>query len=177
MAPLPESNTARLFIEYTVFGQEHVSELRLSSGSTSADAVSAYAVLAPLMAALLHTSDAVTGARFAAEGSNISNPLPVASEAGDQTTLPDADHAPNFMSWTGRSNDGRRVRFTFFTPLIDLSTTGYRQTSVTGDTLALMNAVQGATVDARTISGAVPVWNSYTNYGSNAYYQRQARIT
>lgn len=177
MAPLPESNTPRLFIEYTVFGQEHVSEVRLSDGSTSADAVAAYAVLAPLMADLLDDADSVSGARFAAQGTNISNPLPVAAEPGTQTTPPDPDHAPNFLSFTGRSNDGRRVRFTFFTPLIDLSATGYRAASVSGATLLLKNAVEGATVDARTISGAVPVWNSYTNYGSNAYYQRKARTT
>lgn len=177
MAPLPANSTPRAFIEYTVGGQEHVLEIRLAPGSVSGDASSAFGLLAPEMANFLHTSDAVTGVRFSQAGSNLSFPVAVTAVPGIQAVAPDPDHKPNFVSFTGRSSDGRRVRATMFTQYIDLSTVGYRDNTPSGDTLALMNAITGNELSARTISGLVPVWNTYVNYGANAYYQRKARRT
>lgn len=177
MAPLPENNTPRLFIEYTEGGQEHVLELRLSSGSTTVEAVAAYTAVAPSMAALLFAADRVTGARFAAAGSNFSFPISVSAQTGSASGTADADRKPYFVSVTGRSTDGRRVRVTMFTQLALVETNGYKIVAPAGAFATWRNAVTGASADARTISGQVPVWNSYLNVGSNAYFQRKARRT
>lgn len=177
MAPLPDTNTPRLFIDYTVGGQEHTQIIRLKTSGTTVDATTAYAVLAPLIAAGLHTSDSVTGARFAANGSPFSFSLPVAAETGDITSTPDPDKEPNFVSTVGRSADGRRVRVTFFSQYVDIVADGYRVLSPAGVFEAWKDGVQGATVDARTISGLAPIWQTYLNLGVNAYYQRKARRT
>ena len=177
MAPLPDNGTPRLYIDYTSGGQRHTMDIRLAAGSTTADAVSAYAAIVPAMVDLMPLTDSVVGARFSASGSNLSFPLPVASEAGTNVDVPDPDNKPSFVSVTGRDALGRRVRVTFFSAYFDTSAYGFRLDNPTGLEAALHNAITGATVDARTISGAVPVWNPYLNVGSNAYFQRKARRT
>lgn len=177
MAPLPDNNTPVVFIDYTAAGVSHTAEIRMALGKGTSDAVAVYNALKGPMAAFLHTSDKVKGGRFRDVGSNVSFPLTVSAVAGTVSTALDPDNRPNFISYTGRSTDGRRVRFTLFSPYLNLSDNGYRTQSLSGADLTLYNAVTGNTVDARTISGGVPVWNPYRNNGSNAYFQRKIRRT
>lgn len=175
MAPLPVTNTARLFIEYRSLNQEHVAQLRLINGSTLTDAQTLYGVFAPLMAALLFTSDAVTGARFSAQGSNLSFPIAVSPVTGTVGGTGDEDNRPEFISFTGRGLLGRRVRFTLFTPMQDPDTVGYRQTTPGGAYGAILDALNANTPPIVDISNNLPVWNAYQNAGYNAYFQRKRR--
>ncbi len=175
MAPLPYTNTARLLIEYTCLGQEHVAQLRLVSGSLSGDAVSVYNTFAPFIAAFLPDEDAVTGARFAVSGSNLTFPLLVTPETGGQTGAFDPENRPEFISFTGRGGNGRRTRFTLFTPVGDPDTGGYRDNNPSGIAATLLDALEANTPPICAIDGTSVVWNTYHNIGYNSYYQRKLR--
>lgn len=175
MAPLPPNTTARLFIEYTSVGKEHTAELRLPVGATTADAEAVYDLMAPAMAAGMASNDSVTGARFSAAGSNVSFPLGVAPDAGNLDAVSDIDMRARFVSFTGRSVDGRDVRFTFFTPYVVADPNGYRQITPTGLAAGILAVLTGLGASIRTISGLQPIWNTYANLGYNAYYQRRNR--
>ncbi len=174
MAPLPPETTGRLFIEYTSLGQEHVAVVRLGTTGTSLEAAAVYGALAPLIAPFLPVEDAITGARYAAPGSNLSFPLGVTPEPGTNTQTFDPDNKPEFISFTGRSLGGRRTRFTIFTPAYNPDVDGYRVLDLTGGLGALRNEL--ATNESITaIDGEPVIWNSYANAGYNAYFQRKQR--
>lgn len=177
MAPLPDNNTPTLFVDYTSGGQTHTSEVRLPSGASSGSAAVAAGVMAIVMKALLFPSDSITGARFRQAGSSVSFPVTFTPVVGTQGGTPDDDNKPNFVSWTGRSIDGRRVKFTVFTRAVQPALQGYRDTTPSTGEQAVLAALTDNDVDARTISGQAPIWNTYVNYGANAYYQRKARRT
>ena len=177
MTPLPENNTPTLFIRYSSRGQMHDAQVRLPSGATSASATIAAGVMIAVMKPLLFPSDVIYGARFRQAGSDVSLPLPISAQAGMAPGTPDDDRMPNFVSWTGRSADGRDVKFTLFTAAVSLDQQGWRDLTPSAGEQAVLLALTDDDVDARTISGQQPVWNAYVNYGASAYYQRKARRT
>ena len=177
MAPLPENNTARLFVEYTSNGQEHVAQVRLAGAADITAAVTAYNALKGPMANLLLTTDRVSGARFAAQGSNLSFPLAVSPQTGTLSATADKDMTPRFISWTGRGGTGRRARFTLFTQVGDTATDGYRDLSPGTLAAAMGTALASVAVGSVDISGQPVNWNSYINLGENAYFQRKQRRT
>ena len=123
------------------------------------------------------TSDSIVRARFRAASSTVSVPISLTSVAGTVAGTVDPERKANFTSWTGRSADGRDVKFTMFTNLVGIDASGFRDRTPSGAESAILGVLQDAAVDARTISGLVPQWNSYVNYGVNAYWQRKLRRT
>lgn len=177
MAPLADNLTPRLFIEYTSMGHEHTMLIRLQGGATGADAITAYNEITAILKSGMHTSDSFTGARFSAAGSNLSFPLSVTAVAGTGSTSVGEDNKPNFVSWTGRSLQGRRVKITFFTGQTG-EITGFRWGTPPAGWLA--NMLSYLDLDAEGIvaaDGGIPVWNPYVNMGVNSYYQRKFRRT
>lgn len=177
MAPLPQNNTGVLFIDYTAGGQKHSAEIRLPSGSNSAEAVTAYNAMKGPLAARMYTVDSITGARWRAAGSKLSFPLAVTPQAGSVAGTPDVDNKTMFFSFTGRGGGGRRCRFTWFTPVISVTASGYRASPIEAVYLAVLDALRGPSVAATDIQGNTVIWNNYVNFGSNAYFQRKQRRT
>jgi hypothetical protein len=172
---LPVNNTARLFIEYTSGGQDHVCIVRMTDGAHEQEGMDQYATLRPLIAAYLPSTDAVKGARFCERLSTVSFPLAVAPVAGSLGPSFAPDNKPNFVSFTGRSRDGYRVKLTVFSAAV-LETERYREVApTTGPAAALLGYLRNAATNIVTISGQKPIWNNYVNQGVNAYYQRKQR--
>lgn len=177
MAPLPENSTTRVYIDYTAGGQAHTMQLRFDDGLTTDWATAANEVIVEMLP-MMYTTDSVTGVRYSPVGSNLSFPLPgVTTGSGANVTAFDPDLKPNFISFTGRSLDGRDVRVTFFSPIFNLKDSGYRGPLGAGDVAALFSAITSTEPNVTTISGGQPLWHAYVNYGSNAYFQRKARRT
>lgn len=176
MAPLPPNSTGRLFIEYTSVGQEHVAILRLGTSSTFSDANTVYDAIAPLMAATMDNNDNITGARYAAPGSNLSFPVSVTPHAGTQLVSQVPGEKPSFYSFTGRSTGGRRVRFTVFTPWVNGETDGFRDDTPHANLQDILDELQSNAL-ITAIDGGSPIWNTYVNYGYNSYFQRKQRRT
>jgi len=177
MAPLPTNNTGVLFIDYTSGGQQHTAEVRLPAGSGLTEAATAYAAMRDVMKAVLYPDDLIQGGRWRAAGGTVTLPVTGASAAGTGSGTPDNDRKPNFLSFTGRSSDGRRVRFTVFTRAVAPEADGWRDLTPNTSFQAILTALQSADVSARTISGNSPIWHSYVNTGSNSYFQRKERRT
>lgn len=177
MAPLPENSTTRVYIDYTSGGQAHTMQLRFDDGLTTDWATAANEIIVEMLP-MMHSTDSVTGVRYSPQGSNLSFPLPgVTLGVGASVAALDPDLKPNFVSFTGRSLDGRDVRVTFFSPVFDLKVEGYRSPIGAGDVGSLFAAITSTEPNVTTISGGQPLWHSYANYGSNAYFQRKARRT
>ena len=177
LTPLPASNTPRVLIGYTSGGLRHHADYRVASGTTKAAVLASITGLISAIAAVLPTGDAVDEALFIPAGTNISQTMAITPVNGSVTvaTIDDVDRS-RFFSMTGRSDDGRRVRFTVFTPII-ADAWGYRQARSEAD--AGLNAVANALIalspGALTISGDGPSWKAYFNYGQNAAFQRSQR--
>lgn len=170
LAPLPANNTDRAWLRYTANGQQHEIVFRFPSATTQANIVTAVTAFANSIKSSLLTTDSFTALRHQDSGSNLTFPLAWSNIAGTNAGAVDADNTPKFVSMTGRSLNGYRCRLTMFLP----SVTDAQKYRMTGST-ALQTAVAAMTTAPVAIDGAAVVWNSYTNVGYNAYWQRQQR--
>jgi len=172
MAPLPVSNTPRYKVLYTVGGRQHEQDWR-SNLSPSAMSVDLDAVWSAIEAKLYETT--IDDVQFAASGSNIFNSVTmpfVGSNYGTGTGT--TGEVPYFISFIGRSTDGRRLRVYFYGAKVlggDYRFQAGEDTAVdtTVDTLVAAGG------DFQTIGGLTPVWKTYANAGVNAYWQRNIR--
>lgn len=175
MTPLPENNTDRLWVRYTSAGRPHELLFRFDTGTGASTAAASANVAILVLKTMIASNDAVTGARFSAGGSLVSFPVPVTTGAGSGSAWTDADTGANFYSATGRSTDGRDVKYTVFTTLSNPDTLGYRYNSPTGQWLDFLEVLDEMPTNPVTISGLIPIMNSYVNWGYNAYWQRKIR--
>ena len=172
MAPLPVSNTARYKVFYTVSGRQHVQEWRSSSSPSVMEVF--LDTLWTDVGSLIYQAT-IDDLQFAGSGSNVFNTVPSTFVgntygSGSGTT----GEAPYFLSFIGRSADGRRVREYFFGS--KLLGGDYRY--VSGENTDIDAAIETLVANAsilKTISGQQPVWKSYANAGVNAYWQRKVR--
>lgn len=179
MAPLPENNTARYFVDYTFEGQARSLQVRFASPA-GIDSVRAWVgdfldYLMPMACA----SWVVTGARVQSKGSPLTFPalaptLTVAPGGGD---LPDNDR-PRFLTFVGRgAMSGRRNRL-FVYGLVFSAPADWRfpepvNTNVE-NALALLRAAQ-EDMTFLTIAEDATSWYEYQNVGFNDHWIAEAR--
>lgn len=171
---LPEDNTKRYFLDYSHAGVNHTLVVRTNNSVSDAAVISQIDAFLTDMAPMLQTID-VVGLRVAVQGSNVTNPISWTGSPTFGAAAALAVSRPNFLSFTGRGTDGRKVRITVFgrnqSPTDNYRVTNAENAAV-GDALAQLAFVTGIFT---TISGSQPVWNQYANAGSNAYWQREVR--
>lgn len=176
MAPLAPENTSRLIVDYLIGTLRHHAVFRFGAGVTSTDAITAARAIITLLKPLITTNSSFNGARWAAAGSVISLPVTWGAAILGTSVEPFASHEnAQFLSFVGRSSDGRRYKLTFFGyPYVP---NGQYRVAAASDAnvLAVVNGLNGNNPPLVTISGSVPVWNTYANVGLNAYWQRKLR--
>lgn len=175
MAPVNPNNTDRYFFDYDADGRPHTVMMRTLATIDPVEAVAGFAgfvaALSPLMCA-----STLTGARFAEQGSNVTNPVSIGGgvswgAGGQNDTL-----EPAFISFVGRDNLGRRARV-FMYGVLGVNQADYRLTFPESDeVIDVVGYLSSAAGIFLTITLGVPVWKNYANLGFNAYWQRQARI-
>lgn len=170
LPPLPANNTDRAWLAYTSQGEGHEIVFRFPSGTTQANIVTACAAFANSIKSAMLTTDTFTGLRHQDSGSTLSFPLAWTVITGTGSGTPDADNKAKFIALSGRSLGGYRCRLTFFTAIIN-DTVGYR---IAGSS-AIGVAVAAMTTAPVAVDGNAVIWNTYTNVGYNAYWQRQLR--
>jgi hypothetical protein len=114
MAPLPETNTDRLFFGYNDGSYNHELQFRYDTGSTSeADVATVVHNYLTALDGSLYVITFVAWERALA-GSNVRNPVtwPHASTYG--TSAMPAVNAPRYLEFTGRASSGRRWHLTQF---------------------------------------------------------------
>jgi len=172
VAPLPVDGTPRYKVFYTTVGKQHVQDWRsgLSPAAMSVDLANFWSAIS----AKLH-SVVIDDVQFAASGSNIFNSVAmpfVGTTYGSGSGI--VGEVPYFVSFIGRSSDGRRSRVYFY----GSNALGGDYRYVAGEDTAVdatVAALRAAGTDLQTISGLVPVWKSYANAGASAYWQRKIR--
>jgi len=172
MTALPVDNTPRYKVFYSGNGHQHTQEWRShaspSAMSTILDGI--WSEMSPLL-----YSTTIDDVQFAASGSNVFNSVTMAftgnvygSGSGSVSTV------PYFISFIGRSSDGRRLRVYFY----NVSALGVDYRFVTGengDVDDTITALTAAGSNLVTIGDLTPVWKSYANGGISAYWQRNVR--
>lgn len=150
-------------------------QLRVAVGTAQAAAITGAQQLVTLLADLVYTSVVFNGLRYSEPGTNISNPVQWSPINGQVAGVIDGARYPRFMTFVGRSPDGRKVRFALY-GIVGFPDNDYRTlVSENAGVSAVVAYLNNDTNPFRTISGLRPVWKQYVNQGYNAYFQRRRR--
>lgn len=175
LPPLPANNTDRAWLKYTSLGIEHEMVLRFPASTPQADISTACGVIANALKAYILGTDSFLGVRHQDAGSIVSFPIAFTPVVGTGSGLDDGDDKPRFMSITGRSLAGYRVKLTMFTGQVT-DASGFRQNRASGNYAdVFLDAIDAMAVQPRAIDGNLVVWNQYANFGYNSYWQRKSR--
>lgn len=184
LPPLPENNTACLFLHYTAVGIPHTIMLRLPGvgASTPSDYAVAYA---NILRQRMRSTDGFQSAEYREAEAIVTLPIAFTPVAGalDGAGVWAQDPESTQLSLVGRGTvSGRKVRWEFFTGIA----TDYWPPSnrylpgqaAPVDTwrLNFSNAAQGAgTMPLVTIGGDLVVIYGYVNIRQNGYWQTKQR--
>lgn len=175
MAPISPNNTQRFWVDYTVAGAQHTLLCRAGSTVTASDAggiIAAY--LAAFSGDIYQTT--IDGFRSAAPGSDISVPQtwPGASTYGSGVGPKYA--SAQYYDFVGRGATGHRVRIAQFGAKSLIGGDDFRisvgESAFVADVLAALTADGDIFLD---VDYEVPVWKSYCNSGTNAYWRNKLR--
>lgn len=175
MAPLPESNTPRVFVSYQTQGRNHTMMVRVDdtvSDSAASEEISAFIeAMSPLLAASLFVK-----AERSAEGSNVRVPMTWSgiTEWGIGGSGDD-EQAPLFYSFTGKDTAGRKFRLEIFgrnTPPNANWRVYEADDSSIGNALDALETVSPVFL---TIAGNGPIFNQYANQSISQHWVGQAR--
>lgn len=175
MAPLPQSNTARLKVLYENAQAGHNFVVRVADVADVAALEGAISVILTTLTGLYDFSE-VTGVQFAAEGSDLFFPHPPGLldgfTWGSGAATPESNATA--LTFTGRSLTGRRARFSVFgysDPLSQFRLTAAEDSRI-GDVVEIMQAVPERFI---AIDGNLPTWNPYANVRAFDHWIDEAR--
>lgn len=175
LTPLPEDNTARLFVNYTHDTEEHEVQFRLLSPFTQSDLVGFVSTWINDNKILWGSDVSFHSADWAAQGSSVRNPVSWTTITGTGTPTTFPTRLSRSGSFTGRSPDGRKVRLFFYGMVYGPDST-YRvygsEDSLLQDAINELNAL---TSRVGTISGSAPIFKPYLNLRNNSYWQTELR--
>ena len=176
MAPLPQESTARFWVKYNNGVDEHEVMFRHpeeSSISALKVVVAAwFDALDPIIYAIT-----IVGARYALNGSTVSNPIVTGLASGYGTGAMPLVSGPRELRFEGRSFDGRRASWSMYAQNIGTPDV-YRFLPEANANIDATIAVLGAaasTPDICTISGESPIIYQYANVNFNSYWEEQRR--
>lgn len=190
MAPLPDSNTGRVWVDYNTGGgataQNHTVMIRYSPalGGTFAEAlVELCTALVTPGSAEYFTGWAFTGARHAAPGSEISFPItipaPFLAFSGTGGTPATRQEQSREVKFVGRSaSQGRRNNFSVYGVASgNFTDEDFRVNAIESNypdtVLSVINEAEAGSWVA--IDGSFTVWYPYMNWQFNSYWERKLR--
>jgi hypothetical protein len=175
MDPLEPFNTDRYWVDYEGPMGKRTMQFRVSSfTSESAARTSIVGFIQALLPSVYPTVQ-FYGLRYAAQGSNVSNPVSWTTLTGTGGGVLAQENYPRYISWIGRTSGGRRVRLYLY-GCVSAVTPDYRLNdgeSAPAD--AGMDYLNSAASVFVAIDNLRPVWKNYANQGYNAYHQRKRR--
>lgn len=188
LPPVPENNTARIWIDYTSLGIRHSMMVRPAVALAISERASVAQAFATVISNRMLTSDSCFGARYSAPMTDFSVPIPFVPVNGVVTIAGNVwaqDPESVQLSITGRSHTtGRDVRYTLFSPV---STDPYPAKnrylpgqSAVIDTFRenLVGLVEGGGMldwPMVTVDGTFVTCNDYVNISGNGYWERKQR--
>lgn len=191
MAPLPQNNTHRLFVDYVTgdlaTSQEHTLAIRYNPslrdvGDVQGDLL---AVLNAFTAPAFRTGWKVTATRVQAAGSNFSLPVATISGLAGFVGTGGGAYFPRHETveetFQGRSStSGRRVDLSLYRAAGDVSE-NFRVVGGPSGLFLLVRLVAAALSAASAagsflaIDGSQAVWRDYMNQNYNSYWERRVR--
>lgn len=178
MAPLPQNNTNRLWVDYNDGRNDHVLLCRyvISTGFGTPEAMGAVDAFLTAINDSLYLIT-ILGARVAAQGSNISAPVAWTGGATYGGGAMPAVFAPRQVMWLGRTGGGRRFRLSIWgvnTTTPDNFRIADDGSNFVADGIDVLETQQplGA---FRAIDGNVPLLYPYADIQFNSYWETQAR--
>jgi len=176
MAPLPESNTARWFLDYTDGVNAHSMMFRTVSPASMATLKSQVDNFLTELDTVLYLIT-IIGMRVALVGSNVTNATPWTGAATYGTGAMPVANAPRELRFIGRSADGRRNSISVYG--FDGATPDtYQITSASNPVIeaAILTLSNAAALGiGATISGQAPIWKAYASFNFNSYWEAEAR--
>lgn len=175
MAALPQSNTERWWLIYSNNSTEHRLGIRTADGITNVQASNVFSTLLTNLSSMM-LATTVLGLERALKGSNVRVPFAyTGSPSGGTGTNVDNDRRARFISFTGRSLDGRKTKLFVF-GINDQSEGDYRvdtsENAAVAAEVAHLNAASGVFF---SISGLQPVWHAYANVGYHDHWIKEYR--
>lgn len=176
MAPLPHNNTGIFYLDYSAEGFDHTMEIRFGASSSALEAAGvADAFLSAVSGQLfLHT---IIGARVQDIGTNVSYPVEWDGDATYGSGTEGAYATAIYMSFVGRSLDGRRCRIYLLGAknVADPGDHNYRYDTTASWVAGGLAALEALPACPVSISGDVVNWKQYANVGINAYWRNKIR--
>lgn len=193
MAPLPQNNTARLFVDYITGSQptssEHTFAMRYNSANNDADtlATQVYTFLQAIGATNFRAGWKVIRLRQQQAGALFTIPqgltTQLAAFVGTNTSAYSARLEAVEDTFQGRSLvSGRRVDVSLYRAAGDCDPNFRVLSSGTGVGLVVQNAVAALAVAGNNgrflaIDGSAPSWYPYMNENYNSYWEGQLRTS
>jgi hypothetical protein len=183
MAPLPDNNSGRYFVDYVANGREHTVMFRYPAGALPNEPGIAFLESCREFLdeanAVMPSDYTLTGARYSASGTNFTVPLDTPVLEGTPTGTPDLANAPAFWTFIGRTLGGRQSKVLLIGVAVDPNDGGtneknYRLTSAENGTVTTMVATLNASGQC-AIDNLEPNWYPYVNLGYHAYWQKALR--
>jgi len=172
MAALPENNTPRFRINYTVGSNQHSFLLR-SAASPAFIGGFVDDLLTALASAIYGM--VIDNVEFSASGSTVFNPVTTGIEGNPYGAGVSVGESEAFaLNFIGRSTGGRRVRIMIFSP----TTLGadYRFVAGEGGSIdAAVAVLQSSGGLLQAIDGLTPIWKTYVNALVNTHWQKALR--
>lgn len=185
MAPANPLTTVSLYVHYTSVGYGHEIEFRFPPGTDGEEAAGVANQICTAFAPLMRQNDSFDAARYRGAGARASFAQGWSAIPGTATNnLSEGDPEARFLSWVGREvNDGRRVRYTFFTGSAGVLVPDNNRLARGSEPKAddALDALMAATVAPGDgtylvgIGGGSIFFNQYTNSGWNSHFQRKQR--
>jgi len=186
IAPLPASNTPRLFIDYTSMGITHTVMFRPDSGSFDVGTFLNNFLLS--MRPLMRIDDQIALVRFAEQGSDVTFPVltPALAGTSGNTSFITDDPESVFISCPFRGlPGGRKGRYDFFFPVntipLDANNrfpfNSVEALELLEDNLEVMAGAGVGGVHLTDIAGQNILFNGYWNRAKSAYWQRRQRLS
>lgn len=178
LTPASPDSTARLLLHYRSGGNDHVLMVRYFTSGAAAAAASVWRSVFAAQNDHFDTSTVFEGAGVIEPSSNVENPVSFTPLTCVGTALP-AFLAARYIGISGRSSDGRKVRYKLFGFVLVGTTPGSYRLSPEDD--ANVDSFRAdfdsalEETDAITVGGITPVLRQYTNVGISGYWQREAR--
>lgn len=180
---LPPSNTPRYWVDYVANGTEHTFQFRYPGGALSGEPDTSFLNGITLwlseMLAFLPADFAITGARYAPAGSDVTLPATEPASPGTGAGTAQAAERPAFITFVGRSAAGRKVKVQLLS--IAVSPVGevgvYSDYRITPGQSADFDAAVAALqlLSCVAIDGNPITWYTYGNLGYSAYWQKRQR--
>lgn len=176
MAPLPDNNTACLWVDYNNGWDDHSLQVRYAGAANFADAVAAAVGLFSELEPVMYLTT-ILGVRYRSAGSTIALPNTWPGAATYGAFLMPREMAPRAITFLGRSTDGRRVSWSLY--VYNGNTPGtYRiAAGAVGEidaAIAHIDTVSNAGPFC-TVSGDAPTMYPYASVNYNSYWEAEQR--